>query len=378
MKITNVKTTILFAPFPEAIADAARTIGGRDVLLVDIETDEGITGTGISTGLGVASGSEIHIIDAIILQALKPMLLGQDPLLIDHLWSLLYKGTLRFGRRGAAIRAISSVDIALWDLLGKKAGLPVYRLLGGNSRKVRVYASGGFYHGDDDVEKLVAEMTGYVRDGFTAVKMKVGRDPIQDAARVRAVREAIGSDVALLLDANEAWDAHTALRFIDRVAPYDIYWLEEPVAPDDLDGYVKLSQRSPIPIAAGENEYTKYGFKELIARNAVSVVQPDVTRVGGITEWMKVAHLAEAFGMPCVTHAVSEVHVSVVAAASNAPMMEYFTHAHYLQAFMTELFIAPAGIRRAEGGYVYASEAPGLGLELDPQLLARYTVKVST
>lgn len=377
MKITNVKTTVLFCPFPEAISDAARKIAGRDVLLIDIETDDGIIGTGVLTGLGVANGSEIHIIDAVIVQSLKPMLIGEDPLMINALWTKMYKGTTRFGRGGAIVRAISGVDIALWDLLGKIANMPVYKLLGANNGKVKVYATGGFYNQDHDVEKLVAEMTDYVNDGFKAVKMKVGKDPAVDVERVKAVREAIGDNIDLLLDANEGWDWGTAIRFIDNVEKYNIYWLEEPVAPDDIEGYIKLNEKSPIPIAAGENGYTKYEFKNLITRNAVSVVQPDVTRVGGITEWMKVAHFAEAYGIPCVTHAVSEVHVTCVAAAPNAPMMEYFTHKQYLQTFMTELFIKPSGVRRMKDGFVYASEDPGLGLELNQELLKKYTVKVS-
>ena len=377
MIITNIKTRVLFAPFPEAIADAARVIAGRDVLIVEVVTDEGYVGTGILTGLGVAYGSEIHIIDSVITQSLKPMLIGKDPLLINDLWSIMYKGTTRFGRRGAVLRAISGVDIALWDLLGKVAGMPVYRILGGKSGKVKVYATGGFYNQDHDLEKLTKEMEDYLDEGFTAVKMKVGKNPNTDVERVRVVRETIGPDIDLLIDANEAWDWNTALRFANRIQQYDIYWMEEPVAPDDMEGYIKLNEKSPIPIAAGENGYTKYEFKDMIARNAVSVVQPDVTRVGGITEWMKVAHMAEAFGMPCVSHAVSEVHVSCIAAAPNAPMMEYFTHKQYLQTFMTELFVEPEGVRQMKDGYVYCSEKPGLGIEMDPDLLSKYTVKTT-
>ncbi|MDA8228540.1 MAG: mandelate racemase/muconate lactonizing enzyme family protein [Desulfitobacterium hafniense] len=375
MKIIDLKTTLLFCPFQEVIHDAARQIAGRDVILIEIFTDEGITGVGFLTGLGVAYGSESIVINDIIEKGLKPMIVGQDPFSIERLWQCMYQGTTRYGRKGAAVRAISGVDMALWDLVGKKTATPVYKLLGGYQDKIKVYASGGFYTERDDVGVLVNEMQSYLDRGFKSVKMKVGRDVRKDARRVEAVRKAIGDDTDLLVDANEAWDVNTALRFIRAVEPYNVYWLEEPLAPDDTDGYVQITRQSSIPIAAGENEYTKYGFKDLITSNAVNVVQPDVTRVGGISEWMKVAALARAWNMPCVTHAVQEIHVSLVAAVSNAPMMEYFTREHYLQTFLSDLFVGPACVHQVADGYIEAPNTPGLGLELDWDLVEHYRVK---
>ena len=374
MKITDLKTTILYCPFAQSIHDAARRIAGRDVLLVEIETDEGITGLGFLTGLGVASGSEIIVINDIIEKGLKPMVIGKDPFTIDRLWHTMYQGTTRYGRKGAAVRALSGVDIALWDIVGKKTQTPVCRLLGGYADKIKVYASGGFYTERNEIDELIGEMQGYLDQGFKAVKMKVGRDVRADARRVEAVRKAIGDDIDLLVDANEAWDVGNALRFIKAVEACNIYWLEEPLMPDDTGGYVRLTRQSPIPIAAGENEYTRYGFKDLIAENAVHVVQPDVTRVGGISEWMKVAALAQAWNMPCVTHAVQEIHISLVTAVSNSPMMEYFTREHYLQTFLSDLFVEPACVHRVVDGFVEAPMAPGLGLKVDPELVKRYRV----
>ncbi len=372
MKIRDLKTTILYCPFKQNIHDAARRIAGRDVLLVEIFTDEEITGLGFLTGLGVASGSEIVVINEIIEKGLKPMVLGQDPLSIERLWQGMYLGTTRYGRKGAAVRAISGVDMALWDIVGKKTGLPVYKLLGGYADRAKVYASGGFYTERNEIEELADEMRSYLDRGFKAVKMKVGRDVRKDVIRVEAVRKAVGDDVDLLVDANEAWDLTSALRFIEATKPCRIFWLEEPLMPDDIDGYVRLTAQSVVPIAAGENEYTKYGFKDLIARNAVHVVQPDVTRVGGISEWMKVAALARTWNMPCVTHAVQEVHISVVTAISNSPIMEYFTHEHYLQTFLSDLFVEPACVHQVVDGFVEAPQAPGLGLRVDPELVKRY------
>jgi D-arabinonate dehydratase len=375
MKIIDVKTTLLFSPFKETVHDAARKISGRDVILIEIESNEGITGVGFLTGLGVAYGSEAIILKEIIDRGLKPLLINQDPQSIEFLWESMYKSTTRFGRKGAAIRAISGVDIALWDLLGKKTSTPVYKLLGGYSNKVKVYASGGYYTDSvNDTERLVEEMAGYVHEGFKAVKMKVGRDVQKDIKRVEAVRKAIGDEVSLLVDANEAWDFSTALNFVNRAEQYNIYWLEEPLAPDDIDGFVNLTQRSSIPIAAGENEYTKYGFKDLISKKAVNVVQPDVTRVGGISEWMKVASIARAWNMPCVTHAIQEVHVSLVAAVSNAPLMEYFSKDHHLQTFLSQVFIGPQCVHQVVDGYVDVPETPGLGLEIDWDVVKRHTV----
>jgi L-alanine-DL-glutamate epimerase-like enolase superfamily enzyme len=375
VKILDVRTTLLYSPFKENVHDAARKISGRDVILIEVETEGDITGLGFLTGLGVASGSEAFIIKEIIDRSLKPILIGQDLFSIERLWETMYKATTRFGRKGAAIRAISGVDIALWDAIGKKTATPVYQLLGGYSNKVKVYASGGFYTDSNDTERLIDEMTNYVNQGFTAVKMKVGRDVRQDIIRVESVRKAIGGDIDLLIDANEAWDYGTALKFSRAVEPYDIYWLEEPVAPDDIDGFVQLTNKSPIPIATGENEYTKYGFKELIMKNAVNVIQPDVTRVGGITEWMKIASLAKAWNMPCINHAVQEIHVSLIAAVSNAPMMEYFTKDHYLQTFLSELFIGPRCVHEVVGGYVEVPDVPGLGLEVDWDLVKKCKVE---
>ncbi|MFZ5942683.1 MAG: mandelate racemase/muconate lactonizing enzyme family protein [Bacillota bacterium] len=374
MKIIDLKTTLLYAPFKEDISDAARKISGRDVLLIEIFTDEGVTGLGFLTGLGVAFGSEMQVINTIIEKGLKPMVIGQDPFNFERLWDMMYRGTTRYGRKGAAVRAISGVDMTIWDLIGKKTNTPVYKLLGGYSDRIKVYASGGFYTERNDISELVGEMEGYIDQGFKAIKMKVGKDVVFDSKRVEAVRKAIGEEIDLLIDANEAWDFNTALRFIKAVEQYNIYWLEEPVAPDDIEGFINLTKFSSIPIAGGENEYTKYGFKDLITRKAVNVVQPDVTRVGGISEWMKVAAMARAWNMPCVTHAVQEVHISLVTAISNAPMMEYFTRQHYLQTFLSDLFVEPATLHNVANGYVYAPEAPGLGLKVDTDLVKKYKV----
>lgn len=374
MKITDIKTTVLFYPFKENVSDAARTIPGRDVILIQLCTDEGINGLSFLTGLGVACQSEAPIINEIIIRALKPIIKGQDPFNVEMIWEMMYKGTARFGRKGAVVRAISGVDMALWDIIGKKTNTPVYKLLGGYSDKVKVYASGGFYTQDENIDYLVKEVKDYIDRGFKAIKIKVGKNIRQDIQRIEAVRSTIGEEIDLLIDANEAWDLNTTIRFLNEIERFNIYWLEEPLMADDIDGYKELYRRSSIPITAGESEYTKYGFKELITRNAVHIVQPDVTRVGGISEWMKVATIANAWNMPCVTHAVQEIHISLVTAVSNAPLMEYFTRDHYLQTFLSDLFIEPASVHNVIDGYVYAPQKPGLGLEVDWDIVDQYKI----
>ncbi|MDR2456459.1 MAG: mandelate racemase/muconate lactonizing enzyme family protein [Deltaproteobacteria bacterium] len=374
MIIREIRTTALFAPFRNPIADAARAIAGRDILLVEVGTDEGLSGLGFLTGLGVAHGSEIKIIKTIIDEALAPGLVGQDALRPEWHWESMYKATTRFGRRGGALRAISGVDMALWDLMGRKAGLSVHRLLGGYRDKVLGYASGGFYTPGDDLGALVDEMLSYLDQGFKMVKIKVGRDIRLDAKRVAAVRKGIGEEVPLLVDANESWTYLEAWDFIQRVKDFDVFWLEEPVAPDDLDGYAWLSERSPIPIAAGENEYTRYGFRDLIDRRAVHVVQPDVTRVGGISEWIKVSAMAAARKLNCIPHAVHEIHVSLACAVSNSPFIEIFPKDQYLQTFIGELLLRPEVHSVDQGGYIRAPQEPGLGLALNQDLVKKYQI----
>ncbi len=375
MKISEVRTTTLFAPFKNAISDAARSIAGRDVILIEVKTDEGLSGLGFLTGLGVAYGSEAKILSTIINEALTPGLVGQDPFQIEKHWQHMFKNTTRFGRKGGALRAISGVDMALCDLMGKKAGLSVHRLLGGFTDKVKAYASGGFYTPDNDMGALVEEMESYLAEGFKMLKVKVGRDVRLDAKRVEAVRRGIGPEIPLLVDANESWTYLEAWDFIKRVQDLDIFWLEEPVAPDDMDGYVWLTQRSPIPIAAGENEYSRFGFRDLIDRKAVNIVQPDVTRVGGISEWVKVAALAGAHGLPTVPHAVHEVHVSLCCAVANSPYIEFFPRQQYLQCFLSDLFIRPAEVQKVDpDGFIRAPQGPGLGLEVNPDLVKKYQV----
>lgn len=373
MHITDVTTTRLYCPFPSTIANARGALSGRDVLLVTVHTDEGLTGLSFLTGLHVAGSGEIATIETALRRALQPLVVGLNPLDTAAAWEQMYRGTVRFGRRGAVIRALSGIDLALWDLKGKVANLPVFHLIGGFRRRVPAYASGGYYYGENDLERLVAEMRGYVEQGFQAVKMKVGGASLaRDTERVAAVRDAIGPEVELMLDANEAWDSNAAIRAADRWERFEIAWLEEPVAADDVPGAARLAAATHIPIALGENEYTRDGFRELIERGAASVLQADVTRVGGVTEWLRIAHMAAGWGIKMAPHAIQEIHPQLVGAVSNGSWVEFFSPEHYLQQFLSRLFVKPAEAREPEKGELRVPLKPGLGLEVDPELVGTH------
>ncbi|MHB0871013.1 MAG: mandelate racemase/muconate lactonizing enzyme family protein [Chloroflexota bacterium] len=373
MKITDIKTTLLNQKNETIVQDGVHTIAGRDVLLVEVDTDEGASGIGFLTGLEVAFGSEIRTIELVIREGLKPMVVGEELFRTERIWDKMYRGTLRFGRRGAAVRAMSGVDMAIWDALGKLEGRPLWQMLGGYRDRVPAYATCGFYSPGKGVEGLVQEALRLVQEGFTALKVKVGKaSPAEDVARVGAVREAIGDGVKLMVDANGSWDTATAVLMARKLERFDLTWIEEPVLPDNLEGYQAVASATSVPIAAGENEYTRYDFKELIRQGFLGVLQPDVTRVGGITEWMKIAHVAEAFGLPLAPHAVQEVHVHLVAAVPNATFLEYYAPDHALQHFLDQLFLEPRETKLIQAGHITPPSLPGLGLQFSPEVVERY------
>ncbi|MCL4370337.1 MAG: mandelate racemase/muconate lactonizing enzyme family protein [Chloroflexi bacterium] len=375
MKIVDVRTTLLNQKNDVVVQDGVHTVAGRDVLLVEVDTDEGVNGLGFLTGLEIAFGSEMRSIDLIIREGLRPLVVGEELFRTEWIWDRLYRGTLRFGRRGAAVRAISGVDLAIWDAIGKVQGRPLWQILGGYREKVPAYVTCGFYSEGKGLDGLVEEAVRHVREGFTGIKIKVGKGSItENVDRVRAVREAVGDDVKLMVDANGAWDTLAAVHMVKKLEPFDLHWVEEPVAPDNLEGYQAVAAASSIPIAAGESDYTRYDFKELIQRKVVGVIQLDAARCGGVTEWMKIAHMAEAFGIPCAPHAVQELHVQLAAAVPNAIFVEYYSQDHPLQRFLDQLFLEPKETKVQEAGYLLPPTRPGWGLQIDPRVVERHRV----
>ena len=391
MQIRDVRTISVEYTLPRPVFDANYTMASKPALLVEVETDTGLLGLGEAAHFGGPLVSTATVIE----QELRPHLLGQDPREIERLWELMHRRAYKHARGGIVIAAISGVDIALWDLRGKLAGMPLWRLLGGYRRRVPAYATGGFYAEGKGVRELADEMRAYCRHGFRAVKLKVGRNsgiegsPLramadrgvcevslaEDLARVRAVREAIGPDVRLMVDANGAWDVPTAVRMGRLLEELDVYWFEEPVWPDDLAGSAEVASKVAIPIAGYETcSYGIVSFRDYIAARAVHFVQPDVAWAGGLTETLKIAHLAQAANLPLAPH----IHGSAVAVAAavhllgavrNGSMAEMVFPAHPL---MEDLVREPLVVDGA--GEIDLGERPGLGIELDPDAVKRYRV----
>ena len=291
MKITKVRTHVLEAALSQPFAYSRAWYDTRTASLVEIETDTGLTGWGECYGPARMTSA--------VVEAIAPWLTGEDPLRTDALWQMVYARLRDHGQKGVVIQGLSGIDIALWDIKGKHFGVPAHRLMGGPLRtEVRAYATGLYRRKSGDPLKYLAEeAAGYVGEGFTAVKLKVGFGIEEDAAVTRAVREAIGPKVALMVDANHAFDAVAAIRLGRMIEPYDIGWFEEPVPPEDLAGYRAVKAALSIPIAGGECEFTRYGFREQLVSRAVDIVQPDTCAAGGLTECKKIADMSEAFGV---------------------------------------------------------------------------------
>lgn len=357
MKITDITMTqFSLGPLERPYWNSIIRTTHRGFSRVEIHTDEGLTG--MSFGGHASYG----------LGRLRELLIGQDPLDIEACWDRMYAYNRKPVAKGEYISAIGVVDIALWDLRGKALGQPCWRLMGGHRRRVPVYAAGGYYEEGKGPAELAAEMEGYVKLGYKAVKMKVGWPGAglkHDAERVRAVREAIGPDVSLMVDVNNAWDAATAIRFARMIEKYEPYWLEEPTPADDFRGQAEICAALDIPVASGENEFTRWGFRDLIEARAVDIVQADPRTCGGFTEWLKIAALASAYHLPMAPHGGPHVGAHCVAAVSNGLIVESYVHS--IQSYLNE-FVEPPDIR---DGYVTLPDEPGLGLHWNEEAIRR-------
>jgi L-alanine-DL-glutamate epimerase-like enolase superfamily enzyme len=339
--------------------------------ITQVTTDEGVIGFWPTR---VRPGKK-----ELIEYSIRPKLLGEDPMRLERLWQKMYMGGDRKPiAKGSYIMAMSDVDNALWDLTGKILRQPVYKLLGGYSDRVRVYAAGGYYAEGKTIEDLVKEMESNVGEGFDAVKMKVGgwRFGISmetDVARVRAVREALGNEVDLMVDANNAWSAYQAKRFAKLTEPYNPYWFEEPVNPDDLDGSIELRASTSTPIASGENEFTRYGFRDLITRRAVDIVQADPNYAGGLTEVLKIAAMADAHHIHFAPHGGHIIGGHAVAAFPNGLIVEcYSSKASPYRDPPPSIYEDPLEMR---DGYIEIPDKPGFGMKVKDKIADKYEVK---
>jgi L-alanine-DL-glutamate epimerase-like enolase superfamily enzyme len=362
MKITAITTEVYRWPRHKPITNGKHTYTHAGVGLVKIETDEGVTGIGLGGINTVVQAAIDHF---------TPQLLGEDPLNVERLWHRLWVPKL-VGRRGLTTRAISALDIGLWDLRAKIAGLPLYKLLGGFRDRVPTYIAGGYYEEGKGLDELAQEMIDNVELGARAIKMKVGALSLrEDAERVRIVRQAIGPDIKLMVDANCAYRLYDAISFAKRIEPYEPFWFEEPIAPDDYEGHRRLVEATPIPIATGENEYTRYGFRDLITRGGVPILNADAIICGGITEFIKIAHLAQAYDVDIAPHGPQEVHIHLVAALSNGLILEFYRDT--VDPMWGKIYHQT--LRLNDDGTVSPPDAPGIGIDPQYETLAPYRVQ---
>ncbi len=380
MKIVDVKSyPLVCALSEEDVFGWAQTwVKARATTLVEIVTDEGIS------GWGECFYFYPEPVRTMIDRVYKPILVGKDPLHVSQLWESIYNSTRSQGQKGMCICALSGVDIALWDIAGKALGLPIYKLLGGCFRdRIQTYSTGLYFKRcEKPAEALVREAVGYLKQGFTAMKMKVGLTPKLDVAHSKAVREAIGDDTLLMVDANCAYDASTAINLGKEFGRLGVYWFEEPVPPEDHDGYVRVRNAIDTPIAGGECEFTRFGFRDLFLKGALDIAQPDVCAAGGLTECRRIADMASTFGVRCIPH-VWGTQIALAAAIQFIASLPRPSPSMNPIEPMLEFDMTPNPIRdeiakqpiKQTNGFVTVPTKKGLGVEVDRSAIEKYEIK---
>lgn len=367
-KIQSVSVCVARVPLEHVTSFATRTVSARDYCLVKVRSTEGIEGIGFCY-VGSAGG---NIARVAVEELFAPKLIGQDSLRSEGLWQEMYQESLLQGRSGAVMRGISILDTALWDLNARAAKLPLYQYLGAFvTDAVPAYASGGYYLAGKTPKKLGDEMASYVKTGFKAVKMKVGRlSPREEEARVKAARAAIGPDVHLMLDANNAWsDVPTAMRYLERFEAHDPYWIEEPFGPDDIDSHAKLARLTRVTVATGEIACGRWYHKELLDKRGAEILQTDAAVCGGITEWRRVAATAASYGVTMCPHWFHDLHAHLVAASPNGRYVEFFPDDQVLnfrRLIDTQL--------KHKDGNLLLPRTPGLGFGFDEKAVGKYAL----
>jgi L-alanine-DL-glutamate epimerase-like enolase superfamily enzyme len=388
MKITEIRTRVVewrgptVPPLPhfctnpmdamQLPADAMAGFRFHGWLIVEIFTDAGHVGIG---NAALAPRVTKQTVDLY----LAPLLIGADPFDVEYLWQLMYRKTMAFGRKGVGMTAISAVDIALWDILGKAAKQPVFRLLGGRTKQtIPVYASRLY---STPLDELASEAQKYKDQGYTAMKMRFGWGPVDGAAGmqknvdlVRTLREVVGDGVDIMADAYMGWNLDYARRMIPKLEPYQLRWLEEPVIPDDLQGYVQLKAMNRVPIAGGEHGFTQYEFRDMLEARAVDYIQYDTNRVGGISQARKINAMAESFAVPVVPHAGQMHNYHLVMASLNSPMAEFFPPVDVEVGNELFWYIFDGEPTPVKGAIDLRDDLPGLGLTINEAGLSRFDV----
>jgi D-galactarolactone cycloisomerase len=380
VKVTDVTTYQLSVKVDQPFISARGwSYNRKNALLVKLDTDAGITGWGECYGPAAVAKSVVETL-------LKPQVIGRDPFDVEVIWERLYAQLKDYGLNGMSIAGISGVDIALWDVIGKACGQPIHKLIGGCFRnRVAAYATGFFFKDLRTVlPDAVAEARRHQAQGFRAMKMKIGLGSLRkDLERIQAVRDTVGPETQLMVDANHCFTVSQAILLGRRLEELDIAWFEEPISPEDLDGYVAVTQALDLPIAGGENQFTRFGFQPILARRAMDIVEPDLCAAGGITECKKIAALASAHCVPCVPHSYGSTAIGLAATLQFlaalpdcpsclipvAPMLEL---EQTFNPFRDELSREPLTIR---DGCADIPQGPGLGIEVNPDTIERYLLR---
>ncbi len=390
MKIARIETFLLKAPLDssEAFWSSQATFPERKCLLVRITTDSGLTGWGEAGQYGPAQPVDSQVHDV-----LAPLLLGREACQPAVHWERMYNHTRDFGAKGSIIEAISGIDIALWDILGKSRQAPIYELMGGAHRTaVRAYATGLYYRGAEpptlaaNLPRLKEEAARWRDDGFPALKAKIGLlAPSEDVERIAFTRDVVGRDMLLMVDANHAYNAHVAVQVAKAIEPYNIYWFEEPVVPEDIEGYRQVKASTRIAIAGGECEHTRYGFARWFRERAIDIAQPDTCAAGGLTELQRISAMASAFHVQCMPHVWGSgisvaaglqilatlppcPHTAMAHPPYNEPLLEWDAARNPLR---TDLLTEPLPLAE---GHVAVPQGPGLGVDVNEEALQRFTV----
>jgi L-alanine-DL-glutamate epimerase-like enolase superfamily enzyme len=367
IKITEVKCELLKMPLPRPMQSGSSSgtkggpVGNIYMPLAIIKTDSGITGTGYGwTLLGGATA-----IRCVVQDDFRPLLIGENPLDNERLWTKLNKRLQTVGRSGVVNEAQAAVDLALWDIKGKAAGLPVYKLLGGARESAPVYGSdGGWLY--MSVAEMITAFEEYLTQGMMGIKMKIGHDdPKIDIERVTGVRKALGDDIWISTDANQKWDYPTAMMVGRELEQLSVAWFEEPLWCDDIPGHARLADDLDIPIAMGETLGSRYEFDAYIRADAADILQPDICRVGGITEMIKIVHMGQIAGKPIAPHHMMESTIQVACGVMSSGPIEYMP-------WVSSAFSEPM---RIEDGQMFPPQKPGLGLEIPEDVIQKYRIE---
>mgnify|MGYP000356716407 CR=1 FL=1 len=361
MKITNVKTLKVEIPLQKPLITAIHKTESVGCVLVRIETDTGLVGENYVFAL---NKDRLTVFEAMI-NSLTQFLIGHNPLFVEKIWEQMWNDCNPVGQKGISISAISAIDTALWDLIGKQANMPLYQLFGACRDKVKTYASSGLWL-SASIDELIEEAHGFIDQGFRSMKLRIGKENAkEDVARARALRKSIGDDIEILTDANQSLIARQAISLARQLEDLDIGWLEEPVPAHDLAGHARVLEAVNIPIASGETDYTRFGMKNILDSRAVDILMPDLQRIGGLSEFRKSAALASAYNIPVSTHIFTEQSLSIAGSAANCISVEHVDW--FAPLYKEEMQI--------KDGYILMPKVPGLGFTFDYEFIESHLLK---